>query len=174
MTSTAVPTVAEDRAPVDSQTFRDAMSRYGTSVHVVTTDGPGGRCGLTATAVVSLSDRPPTVLVCINHGSRVNAAVKANGNLCINTLDGDGAPLSDAFAGRGGLCDDDRFRLADWTTLQTGAPVLRAARVAVDARVDRIIESDTHSVIFARVVDVAFGDAEATALLHLDRRYRSL
>ena len=30
---------------VDPKLFREAMSRYGSAVHVVTTDGPGGRTG---------------------------------------------------------------------------------------------------------------------------------
>ena len=35
---------------VDAATFREAMSRLGAAVHVVTTDGPGGKGGFTATA----------------------------------------------------------------------------------------------------------------------------
>ncbi len=156
---------------IDSKSFREAMSRYASSVHVVTTDGPAGRCGLTATAVTSLSDAPPTVLICVNRGSRVNAAIKENAVLCVNTLCADDRDLSDAFAGRGGLSDEDRFALGEWTRLATGAPVLASARVAVDARVDRLVETDTHTVVFARVIDIAFGSAETATLIHLDRDY---
>lgn len=46
--------------------FRNAMAQLGTAVHVVTTDGAGGRAGFTASAVCSVTDTPPSVLVCIN------------------------------------------------------------------------------------------------------------
>ena len=48
--------------------FRDGMSRIAATVHLITTDGPAGRAGLTATAVTSLSADPPMLLVCIKIG----------------------------------------------------------------------------------------------------------
>lgn len=36
---------------VDQQTFRDAMSCMGAAVNIITTDGPAGRAGFTASAV---------------------------------------------------------------------------------------------------------------------------
>ena len=41
----------------------EAMAQLASAVHLVTTDGPGGRAGLTATSVCSVSDGPPTLLV---------------------------------------------------------------------------------------------------------------
>ena len=53
---------------VDQQTFRDAMSCMGAAVNIITTDGPAGRAGFTASAVCSVTDTPPTLLVCLNRG----------------------------------------------------------------------------------------------------------
>ena len=44
---------------VDQQTFRDAMSCMGAAVNIITTDGPAGRAGFTASAVCSVTDTPP-------------------------------------------------------------------------------------------------------------------
>ena len=63
------------------------MSRIPMSVHVVTSDGPAGQCGLTASAVASVSDNPPTVLVCINRASPMNRLFKQNGVMCVKSLD---------------------------------------------------------------------------------------
>ena len=52
--------------PVEKQAYREAMARLGAAVNVVTTDGPGGRGGFTASAVTSVTDDPPTLLVCAN------------------------------------------------------------------------------------------------------------
>lgn len=41
---------------VDQQTFRDAMSCMGAAVNIITTDGPAGRAGFTASAVCSVTD----------------------------------------------------------------------------------------------------------------------
>ncbi len=46
--------------------YRDAMARLGAAVSIVTTDGPAGRAGFTASAVCSVTDDPPTLLVCMN------------------------------------------------------------------------------------------------------------
>ena len=54
---------------VDQSTFRNGMSRLGAAVSVVTTDTADQRYGFTASAVCSVSDTPPTLLVCINRSS---------------------------------------------------------------------------------------------------------
>lgn len=52
--------------------FRDAMASLSAAVNVVTTEGDAGRCGITATAVCSVTDTPPSVMVCINANSAMN------------------------------------------------------------------------------------------------------
>lgn len=71
---------------VDQQTFRDAMSCMGAAVNIITTDGPAGRAGFTASAVCSVTDTPPTLLVCLNRGASVWPAFNENRTLCVNTL----------------------------------------------------------------------------------------
>src|SRR5882724_1814343 len=95
--------------------FREAMSRLGAAVHVVTTSGPGGKTGATATAVCSVSDSPPTLLVCINRRSQTNPVVLENGVFCVNTLGDGGAEIADIFAGRTGLKGTERFAIGEWT-----------------------------------------------------------
>ena len=82
--------------------FREAMSRYGAAVHVITTDGPAGKGGFTATAVCSVSDDPPTLLVCVNRKGHGGQIIGDNGVFCVNTLGADSEELSNIFAGRTG------------------------------------------------------------------------
>ncbi|WP_198511682.1 flavin reductase, partial [Bacillus subtilis] len=51
---------------VEKTEFRNAMSRLGAAVNIITTEGPAGRAGFTASAVCSVTDSPPTLLVCLN------------------------------------------------------------------------------------------------------------
>src|SRR5262245_33886561 len=73
-------------AGISVSEFRDALARAVTAVTVVTTDGPGGLAGVTCSAVASVCDTPPTVLVCMNRRSYVNGVIKQNDVLCVNWL----------------------------------------------------------------------------------------
>jgi flavin reductase len=157
---------------VSRQDFRDGMARLGAAVNVVTTAGPGGRYGLTASAVCSVTDDPPTLLVCLNRTSHMNATVKANGVLCVNVLTAEQQELSRVFAGMTGIADGaKRFGAAgSWATLTTGAPVLAEAVAAFDCRVAEVVEKGTHSVVFAEVVQLQLGEP-AKALIWYGRGF---
>lgn len=158
-------------ASVDPILFREAMSRLGAAVHVVTTAGPAGKTGFTATAVCSVSDQPATLLVCLNRRSNSAPILAQNGVFCINTLGASEEKLADVFAGRGGLKFADRFSVGEWTTLKTGAPVLQSAVVAFDCRAAEIKAVASHNVIFGSVEAVRLGPG-GPALVYHDRAYK--
>ena len=72
-----------DRRPaeVTQQAFRDAMAVIGAAVHIITTDGPAGAGGFTASAVTSVTATPPSLLVCVNRNVTSFQALLANGVL---------------------------------------------------------------------------------------------
>jgi len=152
------------------QEFRDAMARLGAAVTIVTTDGPSGRIGITASAVCSVTDTPPTLIVCMNRNSSLTPLVQGNGVLCVNVLPGDAQDLSNRFAGFDGNDRSDRFAGGRWTTLDTGCPVLEEAVAAFDCAVDEVAEKGTHIVVFARVRAIRLGTA-GPALIWFSRNY---
>jgi flavin reductase (DIM6/NTAB) family NADH-FMN oxidoreductase RutF len=158
---------------VDPGLFRDAMSRLGAAVHVVATDGRAGKAGFTATAVCSVSDQPPMLLVCLSRRSQGAPILRENGVFCVNTLDADAADLADVFAGRTGAAAAERFAAGVWGTLATGAPMLTRAVVAFDCRVVEIKAVASHNVIFGAVVAVRLGPA-GPALVYHGRAYKSV
>ena len=153
--------------------FREAMSRLGAAVHVITTAGPGGKAGTTATAVCSVSDAPPTLLVCLNRRSQTNPLVVENGVFCVNTLGHDGADIADVFAGRTGVAGSDRFASGEWLTLSTGSPVLASAVIAFDCRIVEVRSVGSHNVFFGAVETVRAGPG-GPALVYHDRAYKQL
>lgn len=159
-----------EQGVVNRQGFRDAMSRVGAAVHIVTSAGPAGRCGFTASAVTAVTDDPPTLLVCQNRASDANPAFKANGVLCVNTLAAAQESLSPVFAGMTGCDQEGRFAAGRWSTLATGAPVLQGALVSFDCRITRIVEVGSHSVLFCAVAAIRVGEAHE-GLIYCDRRY---
>ena len=130
---------------VDPMAFREAMSRLGAAVHVITTAGPGGKTGATATAVCSVSDAPPMLLMCLNRRSQTNPAVVENGVFCVNTLGDGGAEIADIFAGRTGVSGSDRFGSGDWTVLTTASPVLASAVAVFDCRIVEVRSVGSHN-----------------------------
>lgn len=161
---------ADGTTLVNGRAYRDAMSRLSAQVHIVTTAGVAGACGVTVTAVTSVSDAPPTLLFCLNRSSRRHATVITNGVFCVNTLPAGATSLAETFAGRG--ADDMAACLASdgWTKLATGAPALDAALAAFDCRITEVLDVATHSVIFGEVVAVRHGAAEP-ALVYRNRDY---
>jgi flavin reductase (DIM6/NTAB) family NADH-FMN oxidoreductase RutF len=158
---------------VGGDVFRETMSRIGAAVHIVTTAGPAGRAGATMTAVTSVTDTPPTLLVCINRSGRLAEVLRGNGVFCVNTLVAGDEDLAGVFAGRGGLDHEARFGHGRWMTGSLGTPVLVGARAALECRVSDVSDVGSHAVVFGRVEAVQLGKARA-ALLYLDRGYRVL
>ncbi|HTC12251.1 MAG TPA: flavin reductase [Acetobacteraceae bacterium] len=159
--------------PVDKQAYRDAMARFGAAVNVITTDGPGGRAGFTASAVCSVTDAPPMLLVCANRANDSYPAFKANMTLCVNTLTPEQEAHSPLFAGMTEHTMEGRFAAGTWHALATGAPVLDGAAVAFDCRIDRIVEVGTHDVFFCLVEGVELGEVQAN-LIYYARRYHPI
>jgi flavin reductase len=153
--------------------FREAMSRYGAAVHVITSDGESGKGGFTATAVCSVSDDPPTLLVCVNRKSNGGQVLANNGVFCVNTLGSGDEEIANMFAGRTGIPTAERFAIGTWETLATGAPVLTNATVACDCRVIEINAVGSHNVIFGVVEAVRLGPP-LPALVYHGRIYKAV
>lgn len=158
---------------VDPALFREGMSRVAAAVHVVTTDGPAGRAGFTATAVTPVTDSPASLLVCVNAGGRTAKALIANGVFCVNTLGIADAPVADAFAGRANLEGLDRFTVGSWDVLETGAPLLASSLAAFDCRLDDARLVASHYVIVGRIVAVRLGEPQP-ALAYQGRLYHRI
>lgn len=152
--------------------FRQAMANLAAAVHVVTTDGPHGRLGITVSAACSVTDAPPTILVCINRGSAAHDVFSANGRLALNVLAGDQEDLARHFSGQTKVPMADRFAWDVWEDLG-GIPTLRDARVALTGRITSTLERGTHSVFFVEIEGIRFR-ADAQALVYDSRAFHAV
>jgi len=151
--------------------FRHAMSRLGAAVNIITTDGPAGRAGFTASAVCSVTDEPPTLLVCLNRSASVYQTVKDNGVLCVNVLGAGHQDISNLFGGKTPM--DERFAAGQWWVGPSGSPVLEDAGVSFDCRLSQISEVGTHDVLICEVMSITVGEA-ARSLIYFNRQYHEL
>jgi flavin reductase len=159
-------------ALVTRNEFRDAMARVCAPVNIVTTDGPAGRGGFTATAVCAVSDDPPMLLVCMNGRSAQCGMFLTNGRFCVNVLTHEHAHLAGKFAGESQDMAE-RYSAARWVKMESGTPALANAIVNFDCEIDMVHSVATHHVIFARVREVRT-TSDGRPLLYLDRNYRDI
>ncbi len=153
------------------QLFRNAMSNLAAAVNIISTDGPAGRAGFTASAVCSVTDTPPTLLVCLNRNASVYETFKQNQVLCVNTLALEHKNLSNLFGGKTPMAE--RFAQGEWQTLTTGSPVLQDAMLAFDCQVKQISSVGTHDIFFCEVLSIQ-QKSGARSLVYFDRAYHQL
>lgn len=143
------------------QDFINAMRTVASSVSVVTTDGPAGRHGATVSAFCSVSADPPTLLVCLNSGSRIAQTVAENGQFAVNVLPETERATAERFAGWRG--EDDRFHGADWD--DSVCPGLNGATVFF-CSVEETSLAGSHHVFFGKVE--AMQEGRARPLTYFD------
>lgn len=155
---------------VEAGLYREAMSRLVAAVHVITTHGAEGRAGFTATAVASVSDSPPTLLVCLNRRIRSAPAFRQAGRFAVNMLAAEQQAVAEAFGGRGGLEGEQRFGAGHWHEGALGLPCLTGAVAVFHCRLVEARSIATHDVLVGRVEAVTLGPDRAK-LAYLGRGF---
>lgn len=153
---------------IEAIDFRNAMSLLSSAVNIVTTAGVSGRHGFTASAVCSVTDSPPTLLVCMNTASRSHAYFIENKILAVSVLGPHHQPISNVFSSK--MLSAQRFEYGNWTELKTGAPVLDDALVNFDCQIEQIQEVGTHTIFICRVVAIQHSQPDQ-GLVYFNRGY---
>jgi flavin reductase (DIM6/NTAB) family NADH-FMN oxidoreductase RutF len=161
-----------EKAAINQENFKDSMRMLTGAVNIVTTQGEAGSGGFTATAVCSVTDNPPTLLVCMNKSNELAEAVLKNKKIAVSILPTGTENLANRFAGMDGVSMEERLEKGEWQTLTTGCPILQNALAAFDCIIESTIEQGTHLVIFARIVAVK-PTQEQLPLLYFNRDYHT-
>ncbi|WP_339487267.1 4-hydroxyphenylacetate 3-monooxygenase, reductase component [Pseudomonas sp. EL_65y_Pfl2_R95] len=156
-----------DQSQID---FRNAMAQLPAAVNIITTNGPSGRCGITASAVCSVTDSPPTVLVCLNRNSAMHDIFQSNGKLCINVLCSDQEDLAKHFAGMTQVTMEERFAWDIWNAGNTDLPVLRSALVSLEGRISECKSVGSHSVLFVELDQISTRE-QGDSLVYFNRLF---
>jgi flavin reductase len=156
---------------IEAIDFRNAMSLLTSAVSVVTTIGSTGRYGFTASAVCSVTDSPPTLLVCMNIASSSHTHFVENKILTVNVLAAHHQHMSKVFSSK--MSPEERFKYGSWTELETGAPVLKDALVSFDCQIEQIQEVGTHTIFICRIVAIQQGQHDQ-GLVYFNRAYHQV
>ncbi|MEM9582032.1 MAG: flavin reductase family protein [Pseudomonadota bacterium] len=154
--------------------FIDAMSTLVSTVTIVTTGGQSGKAGATVSAMSSVSadGDTPTLLVCLHHEATATAKILENRCFCVNALRQSQADIANVFASRAGVPSGDKFDIAEFAAIETGAPALVSALATFDCALQSHERIGTHHVMIGAVKAVQF--AEDHPLLYGMRDYRNL
>ena len=147
--------------------FKRAMRRLASTVAIVSTRHDGRRYGMAATAVVSVTTAPPTLLVCINQTASIHDPIVAGGRFCVNLLGVEHEPLVPIFSGS--LVGEDRFGTGRWLD-DEGIPYLSDAQAALFCRTISCTPYGSHSVIVGEVEAVRLADGETRPLVYQEGR----
>ncbi len=154
---------AENSDAVDADRFRGGMRHLCTGVTIIATGAGDARKGLAASAVCSVSDDPPMLLVCVNKSASAHDSILDSGAYCANVLAQPHSELAKIFSSSKRAAE--RFTTGEWITLATGAPALSDALACFDCRVHHTIEAGSHTMIFG-VVEAMHQGAERPPLLY--------
>ena len=152
----------------DADLFRLIFAQLPSGVTVITTvSAEGEPCGMTASAVCSLSLEPLLLLVCVKSTSATLARLLAHGQFAVNILGREHAGLSTRFA----TSRPDKFagiRHHD----AGGAPVLDDALAWLSCRVHATHPGGDHTIVVGAVTRMAREEGEP--LVWHASRYRVL
>ena len=153
--------------------FRDAMATLGAGVNVITTNGVAGKCGLTATAVVSITDTPPTMMVSINRNSATNETFKANSRMAVNILNADPHLAEESFGGLHQVTMQERFAAFNFIEGKGKLPILQGAIANLEGSIVATHEVGTHTLFILELDSMEMADT-GDALVYFNRSFHQL
>lgn len=157
--------------PVSESRFRTALGHLAGGVALVTARGPAGEgCGLTATALCSVSLDPPLVLVSVDRDANTHGAIDASGAYAVNLLAADQASLAARFARK----EPDKFRGLPTVEGSTGSPLLADALARLDCTVVRTVPAGDHTLFIGRVESAEVREDGGEPLVYHRGRYGTL
>jgi flavin reductase (DIM6/NTAB) family NADH-FMN oxidoreductase RutF len=147
--------------------FRRTLGMFATGVTVLTTRVGEQVHGMTANAFMSVSLRPPLVLVSIDRRAKMGAHLHEGTRFGVSVLEAHQTGLSDRFAGR---VSEDPPEAAFEVVHET--PLVEGALAHLVARVVRSYWGGDHSLFLGQVEFARYGDGQP--LLFHGGRYERL
>ncbi|AMS45486.1 flavin reductase family protein [Aminobacter aminovorans] len=137
--------------------FRNALRGMAASVTIITTADGFGRSGMVATAVMSVSMEPPSLVIAVNKSASIHPRISARGSFCVNILSEWEETIASGFASAKG---EGRFAYGAWASRTVdashyGMPHLVTAEAAIFCKTSAVYDAHgTHSLFVGEVIHV--------------------
>lgn len=126
---------------------------------------------MTASSVTSVSDAPPSLLVCVNQSAAICPELTLHQRFAVNLLAYDQQQVSTDCAG--GASGEARFQSGVWLD-KNGVLVLTGAQAVFECVVDQLTVYGTHNIIVGKLQGVTLGGAVLDPLVYLNGAYKRL
>jgi flavin reductase len=140
-----------------AEDFNRAMRRLAATVTIITANDGDSWCGMVATAVMSLSADPPSLVIGVNRSAGLHRAVTASGGFCVNLLSEQHQHLVGPFSGK--LHGAERFKIGQWKQHTCSIPYLEDAMANLFCDVDSHLDHATHTLFIGSVQAVTLTSA---------------
>jgi flavin reductase (DIM6/NTAB) family NADH-FMN oxidoreductase RutF len=158
--------------PVDPREFAAALAQYAAGVCLLTVRDGIDDVGTTVTSVMSVSAAPPLVAVGLTAGGYPAEVLDEVGRCGLTVLGAQHAIVASRFASAGRPSARHLLESVPWTRTAAGeAIVLDDGPVALDCRLERLVEAGDHVLALLLVEDVPVVNPGAAPLLRLRGRY---
>lgn len=143
--------------------FKTALRGMASSVTLITTGLGGARYGMVATAVMSVSMEPPSLVIAVNKSASIHDCISERGYFCVNLLSEWDMSLTQGFAAAKG---EARFAYGAWLTRTVegeggNLPFLSNAQAAIFCATSQSHSHGTHTLFVGNVIKVIRSDDQA-------------
>jgi len=148
----SVDTSRNDKPPLSTRGFRDAMAQFATGVTIITARAAADAfVGFTATSFNSVSLEPPLVLWALSRRSRSLTAFERVERYAVNVLAHDQAELAQRFS----RPHADRFAGVSFALDWADAPLIRGCAAWLECRHNALHTAGDHMLFIGEVVSCA-------------------
>lgn len=155
--------------------FRSALGRFASGITIMSTLQNGVAHAMTANAFTSVSLDPPLVLVCVDKGVRMHAAVLECGYWAASVLSGAQQPIAERFARSGRDLYSQFDGIATTAGPKTGCPTVDGALSWLECRTWATYDGGDHTIVVGEVLSLGIGEPSVPdALIYHAGHYREL
>ncbi|TDD15971.1 flavin reductase [Kribbella turkmenica] len=166
---------SEPSGSVAPAEFRAALGRFASGITIMSTLQDGVAHAMTANAFTSVSLDPPLVLVCVDKGVRMHAAVLECGYWAVSVLAGDQRPIADRFARSGRDLYTQFDGIGTTPGPKTGCPVVQGALSWLECRTWATYDGGDHTIVVGEVLSLGVPESNGYgALIYYAGDYREL
>lgn len=158
--------------PVDPAAFAEALRHHAAGVCLLTVQDDIDDVGTTVSSVMSVSARPPLVAVGLSAGGYPAEVLEEVGRCALTVLAAGHAIVASRFSSAGRPSARHLLESLPWTRAPgSGGIVLGGGLVALDCRLERLVEAGDHVLALLAVDEVLPGEASAAPLIRHRGRY---
>lgn len=128
--------------------FVNALESCVTGVHVVATEGPGGKQGAVLNGMTFVSADPRLLMICLHRDHPLCSSIEENRSFSINVLAEGQKTTAQAFSSPP---PDGTLTTGNWTVSSQGTPLLHGAIASFDCELHQQLEVNEQVLLVGEV-----------------------